>query len=146
MCVYGHATSVDAMSPRTNLHVASHMGARLPGDPTTRGNCRRRKTLHRRGLEKLALNSGTTGGARKRTQNAPKRAPTLLQIVIELNLRHLLFSSREQGCRLSCTTSVNNLVQELKCGISLLWHNWNVQHSVEELNRGAEHLRLGRTA
>ena len=42
-----------------------------------------------------------------------------------------------------CTTSVNNLVQELQCGISLLWHNWNVRHSVEELNRGPEHVRLG---
>ena len=39
--------------------------------------------------------------------------------------------------------SVNNLVQGLDCGISLQWHNWNVQHSVEQLNRGEEHVRLG---
>ena len=42
-----------------------------------------------------------------------------------------------------CTKSVNNLVQELHCGISLLWHNWKVRHSVDELYRGTVHVRLG---
>ena len=31
---------------------------------------------------------------------------------------------------------VNNLVQGQHCGISPLWHNWNVRHSVEGTERG----------
>ena len=33
MCVYGHSTTVDAMSPRTDLRVAGHLGVRLPATP-----------------------------------------------------------------------------------------------------------------
>ena len=34
--VWPHDTS-DAMSPRTNLHVAGHLGVRLPATPPTQG-------------------------------------------------------------------------------------------------------------
>ena len=54
-------------------HVAGHLGVRLPATPATPGSPRRRRTLHHRGLEKLALNSGTTRGARKMVQNAKKK-------------------------------------------------------------------------
>ena len=103
------------------------------------------------------------GGVQKMAQNAPKKHPFRLKIVIELcrrlNLRHLHCSESENdrdvddlvGER-NCSalsgpwatvvhTSVNNLVQGLHCGISLLWHNWNVQHSVE----GTESRRRTRT-
>ena len=53
-------------------HGAESPGSETPGDSGSPGSPRRRRTLHRRGLEKLALNSGTTGGARKMTQNASK--------------------------------------------------------------------------
>ena len=50
--------------------VPSHLGVRLPATPAPRGalehSCERSKA------RKLALNSGTTGGARKMTQNASK--------------------------------------------------------------------------
>ena len=46
-------------------HVAGPPRSQTPGDPATKVSPRRRRTLHRRGLEKLALNSGTPGGARK---------------------------------------------------------------------------------
>ena len=44
----------DAMSPRTNLHVAGHLRVRLPASAPTPGSPRRRRTLRRRGLEKSA--------------------------------------------------------------------------------------------
>ena len=53
---------------------AKSPGSQTPGDSGTPWSPRRRRTLHRRGLEKLALNSGTTGGLRKMTQNASKKA------------------------------------------------------------------------
>ena len=37
MCVYGHSTTIDAMSPRTNLRVAGHLGVRLLATPPPRG-------------------------------------------------------------------------------------------------------------
>ena len=48
------------------------LGSQTPGDPATPGSPRRRRTLHRRGLEKQALNSGITRRSAKMTQNAPK--------------------------------------------------------------------------
>ena len=69
------------MSPRTNLHVAGHQGVRLPATPPPRRSPRRRRTLHRRGLEKSA-HPGTqplSGEVRKMAKNAPKKAPKPLQ-------------------------------------------------------------------
>ena len=37
------------------------------------GSPRQRRTLRHRGLQKLALNSGTTGGARKKASMPPKK-------------------------------------------------------------------------
>ena len=41
----------NAMSPRTNLHVAGHLGGKLPATPPP-PSPRRRRTLRRRGLPK----------------------------------------------------------------------------------------------
>ena len=59
-------------SPKSNWQrpCAKSPGSKTPGDSGTPGSPRRRRTLHRRGLEKLALNSGITGRARKMAQNA----------------------------------------------------------------------------
>ena len=75
---------------------AESPGSQTPGDSGTPWSPRRRRTLHRRGLEKLALNSGTTGGARKMTQNASKRpiiAATEGQVPVSVaswNVHHIL--------------------------------------------------------
>ena len=55
---------------------AKSPGSQTPGDSGTPGSPRRRRSLHHRGLEKLALNSGTTGGARKMTQKCVKNCPS----------------------------------------------------------------------
>ena len=54
----------------------SHLGVRLPATPAPPGALDDEELFIVR-LEKLALNSGTTGGARKMTQNAPKTASKL---------------------------------------------------------------------
>ena len=55
--------------------VPSHLGVRLPATPAPSSN-RALTVVSARMLEKLALNSATTGGARKMTQNASKRPHT----------------------------------------------------------------------
>ena len=129
-------------------------GSQTPGDPATPGSPRRRKTLHRRGLEKSA-HTTPFGRVRKMAQNAPKKPPTLSMTESEappvLSARTGMLTTLSVNAtatlsgpgQLSCTTSVNNLFQGLHCGISLLWHYWNVRHSVEELNRGTVHVRVG---
>ena len=94
-------------------------GSQTPGDPATPGSPQRRRTLHHPGLEKLALNSGTTGGARKMAQNAsknPSSHPTaesnlsLLRSGMstkpgdELNLRHSHCSREKRLCMVTGTS------------------------------------------
>ena len=54
-CVRPHDIGV-AMSPRTDLHVAEHLGVRLPASPPPLSP-RRRRTLRRRGLPKKSAES-----------------------------------------------------------------------------------------
>ena len=49
---------------------AESPGSKTPGDSGTLWSPRALTVVSARKLEKLALNSGTTGGARKMTQNA----------------------------------------------------------------------------
>ena len=53
---------------------AKSPGSQTPGDSATPWSPRALTVVSARKLEKLALNSGTTGGARKMTQNASKTA------------------------------------------------------------------------
>ena len=88
----------------------------------------------------------------------PYASKLSLSSVDGLNLRHLLLKTRTgmsttSSAKRNCSAlsgpwatvvhnSVNNLVQRLHCGISLLWHNWNVQYSVEGTETREEHVRL----
>ena len=80
-----------------------------------KGSPRWRRTLHHRGLQKLALNSGTTGGARKMTQNASKSP---------------------------ITATITRL---LKAAYQSLLHNGNVHDSAGELNLRHLHVEKRRT-
>ena len=103
--------------------VPSHLGVKLPATPATPGSPRRRRTLHRRGLEKLALNSGITGRSAK---NGAKCAKKPLIAVI----------TRTPGSRalLCCTTgmSINSAMNEseapplLKRNLSLHDHRASI--------------------
>ena len=84
MCVYGHATTVDAMSPKTNLHAAGHLGVRLPATPPPRGALDNKELFIVEGSKNWRSTPGQPGGARKWRKMRRKKAPTLLQIVIEL--------------------------------------------------------------
>ena len=107
------------------FHFRSHNGAELcnpgaespgsetPGDSGTPWSPRALTVVSTRKLEKLALNSGTTGGARKMTRNASKRpiiaatvrSSTCLCCELEcppkirdvLNLRHFHCLARSHG-------------------------------------------------
>ena len=102
---------------------AESPGSETPGDSGTPGSPRRRRTLHRRGLEKLALNSGTPGGARKRrkmrlktrSSHPTEKQPVSVQTGMstkpgdELILRHLQL----RACVTACSQGRPHLVDEL---------------------------------
>ena len=74
MCVFGHATTVDAMSPRTNLHVAGHLGVRLPTTPPPRKALDDEEIFIVEGSKNFRSTPGTTRRSAKMAQNAPKKA------------------------------------------------------------------------
>ena len=66
MCdVYGHQRHGDAMSPRTNLHVAGHLGVRLPATPPPRGALDDEELFIVEGSKNWRSTPGQPGGARK---------------------------------------------------------------------------------
>ena len=55
----------DAMSPRTNLHVAGHLGVRLPATPPPRGALEDEELFIVEGSKNWRSTPGQPGGARK---------------------------------------------------------------------------------
>ena len=108
------------------------------GDPATLGSPRRRRTLHRRGLEKLALNSRTPGGARKRRKMRLKnpfiapncgKQPVSVQTGMsttsgELILRHLQL----RDCVTAYSQGRPHLVDELRQQDR---HNRDIDHGFQ---------------
>ena len=73
----------DAMSPRTNLHVAGHMVVRLPATPPPHGALDDEELFNVDGSKNPRTRDSTPlGGVRKKAQNAPKKHPFRLEIVI----------------------------------------------------------------
>ena len=55
----------DAMSPKTNLHVAGHLGVRLPATPPLRGALDDEELFIVEGSKNWRSTPGQPGGARK---------------------------------------------------------------------------------
>ena len=79
-CCFGHGLTKTPCVMSTRCYglimqaCAKSPGSQTPGDSGTPWSPRALTVVSARKLEKLALNSGTTGGARKMTQNASKNA------------------------------------------------------------------------
>ena len=69
----------NAMSPRTNLRVAVHLGVRLPTDPATPRTPDDEELFI---VEGAPRDSTPLGGVRKMAQNAPEKHPFRLKTVI----------------------------------------------------------------
>ena len=83
--VYGHNCDCDAMSPRTNLHVAGHLGVRLPATPPPQGALDDEELF----IVEGSKNPRTSGlnpcrGSPKNGAKCAKKHPFRLKIVIEL--------------------------------------------------------------
>ena len=112
-----------AMSPRTNLHVAEHLGVRLPASPPPLSP-RRRRTLRHRGLPKCPLKAGTQL-REEESEKCRKKAFTTASKTSITESEAPPTVCANLFCKITVTS---NLVDEL--------HNRDINHQVKYCNCG----------
>ena len=118
-CVWPYGIGV-ALSPKTNLHVAEHLGVRLPASPPPLSP-RRRRTLRHRGLPKKSAESRPNGRSPKNalekgekpTQNCVRKTVGTWSCMTTADRPHVdELQLRHQHCFLHCLNHITVVAQQ----------------------------------